>query len=379
MNAVYQANVPACVNWFNLNDYHRNFSLTTSGMENITRIRLHYLFFAIVFFICWSLFKVGGIPDVPRALLSSAVDVVISMIALIIMVEVLMPGFVYNKKYRMFGGLTLLLIFMAGSAIILSQLALIGSSLSAYQNNIIKYQQHYFYWFWSDLIFGSYFLIFFICAVGASIRFAFDRIRSQGRIGELEKEKIHAELELLKSQINPHFLFNALNTVYYKIDRSNQSARDILQRFSDMLRYQLYECDKPFIAIEQELNFLASYIRLQEERLNNPLYVTSRGFENIKDLQISPFLLMPVVENCFKHFTEQADIKNHIMIECREEQGTFILTTSNSVDPAAKKKEGGLGLQNTRKRLQLLYPGKHELAVDQRPGVFKLTLKLQLT
>src|SRR4029077_15970578 len=104
-----------------------------------------------------------------------------------------------------------------------------------------RHKQHCFYWFWADLIFGSYFLVFFISATGTAIRFAFDKLKAANTIGQLEKDKTTAALAALKNQIHPHFLFNALNTIYYKIERTNTDAREIFQNFSDILRYQLYE------------------------------------------------------------------------------------------------------------------------------------------
>ncbi len=186
------------------------------------------------------------------------------------------------------------------------------------------------------------------------------------------------KLDLLKNQINPHFLFNALNTIYYKIDRSNQTARETLQRFSKMLRFQLYECDKPYIAIEHELSFLSSYIDLQKERLNDNYHIVCKGFDEVTNLMISPFLLMPLIENCFKHISDSVDKENNIFIECRKESNTFLLTTSNTVNQQAGEKKMGIGLENTQKRLKLVYPKKHELITTRTADTFELTLKLEL-
>ena len=347
-------------------------------MEWMIRHRFYYVIFGLLFFIFWLLFKIGGMPDIPKALLSAATDVGISMGALLITVEWLLPKFIYQKKYGLFIACFLALLFVAGTAIILSQLRLLGTSVFAYRQNIAKYQEHFFYWFWADLIFGSYLLVFFISSVGAAVRFAFDRIKAMNRIEKLEKENIFAELDLLKSQVNPHFLFNALNTIYYKIDRTNQPARQTLQRFSEMLRYQLYECDKPYIPIEQELDFLRSYIDLQKERLNDNYEITCGGFEEIKGMMIAPFLLLPVVENCFKHISGSVGQTNYMAITCRKEDHSFLLTTCNSIDGEQTKEKGGIGLMNIQKRLQLIYPGKHELLIEKTKTIFQLTLKIEL-
>jgi two-component system LytT family sensor kinase len=344
----------------------------------ILRNRAYYYVFAVVFFIFWFLFKVGGVPDIPRALLSTFIDVCVGMAALLITVEMLLPKLVYRHKYGLFSLCFFLLVFACGSIIILSQSTLDGSSILEYSANVAKSPKHYFYWFWADLIFGSYFLVFFISSAGAAIRFAFDRVQALNMVEKLEKEKVLAELDLLKNQVNPHFLFNALNTIFYKIDRANQPARETLERFSKMLRYQLYDCNSEYIEIEKELAFLSSYIELQKERLNGNYRVECRGFDEINGLKISPFLLMPVIENCFKHVSNFADKENYIVVECSRDGHIFCIRAVNSVDKNAVNEKGGIGLVNIRRRLQLMYKGLHALNTEENDTTFKLQLKITL-
>ena len=219
-------------------------------------------------------------------------------------------------------------------------------------------------------------MIFFVASVGACIRLAFDRIKLSNKAEKLEKEKALTELELLKDQINPHFLFNALNTIYYKIDRLNIDGRETLQRFSSMLRYQLYECNKPFVEVENELAFIKSYIELQKERLNKNYSVKYEGFDTIKGFVISPFLLLPLVENCFKHVSDFPEKENSISINCRKENNLFCLDTYNTLAPGNNKKENGIGLENIKKRLQLIYPERHELVTKASPHCFEVKLRL---
>jgi hypothetical protein len=123
---------------------------------------LYYGFFGLLFFLFWLLFKVGGMPVIPLALLSTTIDVGLSMGALVITVEILLPRLIYRKKIVLFCAFFGALVLLDGTLIILSQLRLLGRSLSGYQADIAHYQQHYFYWFWADLVFGSYFMVFFI-------------------------------------------------------------------------------------------------------------------------------------------------------------------------------------------------------------------------
>lgn len=337
--------------------------------------RTGYLLFGALFFLFWFLFKMGGIQDMSLSLLSATIDVVVTMTVLVAVVEYLLPRLLYRKSWGLFTLCFFALVLLGGSVIILTQLGLQGRSLFSYRQDIVHYK-HYYYWFWADLVFGSYFMTFFIPATGAAIRLSFLGLESSRKVEKLEKDKALSELELLKHQINPHFLFNALNTIYYKIDRSNRPARDILQQFSHMLRYQLYECDKAFVDIVNELQFIRQYIELQQQRLNDNYRVCCEGFEEVKGLTLSPFLLMPLVENCFKHVSAHADRTNTIVIRCTREGESFIFYTCNSIAPGACK-GGGIGLLNIRKRLELLYPGAHMLTTRQTTDHFEATLKLK--
>jgi two-component system, LytTR family, sensor kinase len=317
-------------------------------------------------------------PVIPLALLSTTIDVLVSMGALIITVEVLLPRLVYRNKIAIFCILFIGLVLLCGTIIIWSQLHLLGRSLSGYQKDLARYQEHYFYWFWADLVFGSYFMVFSISAVGAAVRLAMARLQAQHQLDRVQKEKALSELELLKQQINPHFLFNALNAVYYKIDRSNGQARETLQRFSNMLRYQLYECNDALVEMEKELLFIRSYIEWQRERLNDNYKISFEGVDGIEGFFISPFLLMPLVENCFKHVAGHPDQDNTISVDCGMEGKTFRLHTRNSIVGSLEPDSDrvGIGLENLRRRLGLVYPGRHELTTAKRDDFYEATLRI---
>jgi two-component system, LytTR family, sensor kinase len=345
---------------------------------DMPRPRTFYIGFLLIFSLFWLLFKIGGTADFQRAMLSFVIDMGPCIGAMMITTDYLLPKYFYHKKYTVFGLVYFLLILVMGSIVIWGQLALSDISLTNYSERVAR-SNHFFYWFWSDLIFGSYFLVFMITAAGAAIRFAFDRVKAMQNIEQLKKEKLQTELDRLKFQLNPHFLFNALNTINYKIDRSNQPAREILQKFSKMLRYQLYECEKNDIDIEQELWFLRSYIDLQKERMNSNYHISCTGFDTVNGLHIAPFLLLPIVENCFKHVSQYTDRENEIRISCRQEKDIFFFDAANSVAAANGHDAGGIGLKNIRKRLELLYPNAHQLSMKEENGQFALTLQLRLS
>src|SRR5450432_2044268 len=333
-----------------------------------------YSVFGLLYFVFWLPFKVGGMATLPRAMLSTTIDVAISMAALLITVEVLIPRLMDKKKIAIFCSLFLTLVLLGGTIIILSQLRLLGRSLFDYQKDLLRYREHYFYWFWADLVFGSYFMVFFISSVGTAVQLAMSRMQTQHQLDRLQTEAALSELELLKQQLNPHFLFNALNTVYYKIDRSNGQARETLQRFSNMLRYQLYECNEALVEVEKELSFIRSYVDLQRERLNDNYKISFEGTNEIKGFTISPFLLLPLIENCFKHVSDRPDTENSIYIYCAMEGDRFRLHTRNSIAGDSEPGICGIGLENVRRRLGLVYPGNHELITGRKDFFYEATL-----
>jgi len=192
----------------------------------------YYIAFAVCFFIFWFLFKLGGIPSPARALSSTAIEILLDLMSLVIVTEWLLPSFFGKKKYVAFTVLSFALIILLGTSNIFIQLKLMGSSIGQYQESLLKYQEHFLYWFWSDLVAGSYFMIFFIALGGFAIRLAVDRIYGEKLVAEARADKLQAELTLARTQVNPHFLFNALNTIYYSIDRENLSARAMTEKFA---------------------------------------------------------------------------------------------------------------------------------------------------
>jgi hypothetical protein len=337
-----------------------------------------YVLFGVGFFIVWFLFKLGGMPDIGKAVASTAIDVTLSMSAMILTVEVLAPAFARKQGYFRFCLLCGALVLVAGSAIIFSQLALMGSSVFAYQKNIAKYQEHFFYWFWSDLIFGSYILVAFLCLTGMAVKMAFDRIRSSRQMEMLESENIRAELMMLQHQVNPHFIFNTLNTIYYKIDRANTGARQILEQFSELLRYQLYESNGPFVYIENELRFLHSYIGVQQQRFNHDCAIEVSGFEALNGFQIAPYLLVPIVENCFKHVKSLKDGTSIISIRGELDGNTFKFYTENSSCAPENPGVPGIGIENLRRRLELLYNERYSFQTIREQHMYKTYLSISI-
>jgi two-component system LytT family sensor kinase len=163
-----------------------------------------------------------------------------------------------------------------------------------------------------------------LVSTGAAFKLLADYALAQRRMGEMAKENAEAELNFLKSQINPHFVFNSLNSVYFLIDKQNTGARDALHKFSDMLRYQLYECSGDTTPIEKELGYLQDYIDLQKLRRNENCTVNFSRSGNLAGFSIAPLLLIPFVENAFKHLSHYTDKKDTIEIALEKKNDSLI-------------------------------------------------------
>ncbi|MBQ4821168.1 histidine kinase [Aquimarina sp. MMG016] len=208
--------------------------------------------------------------------------------------------------------------------------------------------------------------------------------RKQVEIDRLTQEKQQAEIKVLKAKVNPHFLFNTLNTIYANALRKDDKTPDLILKLSDGFRYVLHEGQKEYVMLNQELQHLKDYIILQQERLSNKIVVNfSQDIDNEKQ-QISPLLLIAFVENAFK-YSSIIKGKNHVIeIRVLVKKNTLFFLCENSFKESAKQnidkewKESGIGIKNTKKRLELLYPERHQLEIEKDKDRFKVKLEIQL-
>ncbi len=194
-----------------------------------------------------------------------------------------------------------------------------------------------------------------------------------------ELEKLNNELAYLKAQINPHFLFNSLNTVFFQIDKHNLAARETLVRFSEMLRYQLYECNENEVAIEKEISYLKNYVALQSLRKDKNYDITFSCSHLLTRFTLPPMLLLPFVENAFKHVSHFTDRKNIIRIDADRTGHYFKMTVLNTTDKQPQPEAGGIGLKNVKRRLELLYNNRHTLHIQHDAGWFQIRLSLKIS
>jgi len=228
-----------------------------------------------------------------------------------------------------------------------------------------------FYNIYYNFSIGLFYLSFYV-AIQLSKEWYFQR----ELIRQMEIEKLSSELEYLKAQINPHFVFNSINTIYFQIDKQNTRARESLSAFSEMLRYQLYECNGKEIAIEKEMVYLQNYISLQRMRKDDNYTISFVVDENVRGFTISPLLFIPFIENAFKHISHHS-YENEIRIRIAKQNDAVELYVFNTKESKAIE-EGphGIGLKNVKRRLELLYENRHELTIDDKSDSYEVRLTL---
>jgi two-component system LytT family sensor kinase len=335
--------------------------------EFIYRYKIYHLLFWLLLFAGWHFFRYQDYPP-QSAWLITAIKVVDLAILVYITNYILIPRILYKKKYTLF--ITVLLLMIVTSSVI--KMYWIGHLLSpAAPLNIFDRFKVRVY----DNVFPHILLV----STGIAFKLLLDNTRAQKRLIEMAKEKAETELQYLKSQINPHLLFNSLNSIYFLIDKQNIEARQTLLQFSDLLRYQLYDCNADTIEIEKELRYLTDYVRLQQLRRDNKYDIQLNHHGEMSDFRITPLLLVPFVENAFKHISHHNDKRNFVEIDLSRQNGTFLFTVSNSKDNhRSTEPQGGIGLVNVQRRLELLYPGKHQLMITDKEETFTIQLQLAI-
>jgi hypothetical protein len=219
-------------------------------------------------------------------------------------------------------------------------------------------------------------------APSMSVKLILDIIRATTRSLRLERDNLNLEIAFLKSQLNPHFLFNTLNNIYSLSIRNDQLASDLILNLSNLMRYTLYDSNTPMVPLSKEVAFLKNYVDLESIRYGkNATILFECDQDKIQQQQVAPLLMFPFIENAFKHAHHTATDKCWIKVSVTVDGNQLCFTAANSKEEnAPKKKEvGGIGIGNSRKRLALLYPDRHKLVIDDAPDHFKVTMNLTIS
>ena len=240
--------------------------------------------------------------------------------------------------------------------------------------------QQLFYDKQSILLFQS----IFVGASSTAFKITQDWLSHERDKKELQSQNLASELNFLKSQINPHFLFNTLNNLYaLSLKKSDQAPETVLM-LSEMMRYMLYECNAEKVSLAKEINYLKNYLELEKIRLGQNFDIQFEIHGEVDELQIAPLMFIPFVENSFKHGMNNLISDGFVHIDLFVNEGALRMQIKNNsgheiLKNIGAKNSGGIGLINIKRRLKLMYPQKHVLDINQTENTYTVNLKIELT
>lgn len=293
-------------------------------------------------------------------------------------VYLIIPRFLPTRKYSFMVMGTVILIFLIG------QLKYYFVTLPRFDYVFVSFYKegeppipvYYTYVQYMQKIF---FTGLFVSLLGYGWGLTINWFKSEKHRKELESKQLSAELSFLRMQVNPHFLFNSLNSIYSLALKNSEHTPEATLKLSEMMRYMLYETEdeEHKVRLDKEIDYLSNYIGLQKIRFSQSLQVEFGVIGNTKGKKIVPLILIPFVENGFKHgVLNDATFPLQIQIIIEGDKLIFMVKNKKSVHN--KDATGGVGLENVKKRLKLLYPGKHNLSIDQDDEKYKTELTLFL-
>jgi sensor histidine kinase YesM len=351
------------------------------------RIARHVAFWASWWLFAGLIYSVGPLPakmpygiNLVRSLLESFAFLPIHIFLSYSLIYFIIPRFLVKGKYA----LTILLVML--SFIISAWISVLISYFIIHQIRlwflmpdidwVFIRQRQILYGFMAGLRGGIT-----IGGLAAAIKLLKYYYVKEQRNLQLQKENAEAQLQLLKAQVHPHFLFNTLNNIYSHTQGKAPVASQLVMGLSEMLRFMLYEGNQSLVPLSKELKMVQDYISLEKIRYDDRLDVHIDVPADTDNLHITPLLLLPLVENCFKHGTSNMLEQPWLSLHIRIEDGAMHMKLING-KPAetGKQHDGheGIGIKNVRARLELLYPGRHTLTITDDSEVFVVNLQLQL-
>ncbi|MGM9510317.1 sensor histidine kinase [Larkinella sp. GY13] len=230
---------------------------------------------------------------------------------------------------------------------------------------------------WVETLSYNFFSTLWYLGLMVALKLSIDWYEQQRMLQRIVVEKLQAEVNFLRSQVNPHFLFNILNNLYALTLKKSELAPEMVLKLSEMMEYMLYDSDNAYVPLEKEISYLQNYIDLERIRYREYSDISLKIDGNTNGQEIAPLLLLPLVENAIKHGVgkQAANARLHSTLYVNPSEVQF--TVENSKPAASPKAEkGGIGLDNLRKRLELLYPGRYTFQTEDRPESYKASLRI---
>lgn len=317
-----------------------------------------------------------------RRMITSGMELPVKIIATYFTLYILIDKLLIRRRYFLF--LITLLLSMALFGIIIRILAYY-TIYPMYNPDALTINL-----FFPPKILIGIFSIYSIVAIVASFHLIKIWFRHQQanqlleqKAQQFENEKLAGEIKLLKSQINPHFLFNTLNNLYVLTLNNSEKSPEMIYKLSELMSYMLYESNKTTVPLKKEVQYIENYISLEKLRYAERLDVSMNIYDSIEGINIAPLLILPFVENSFKHGISNQIVSCWIRIDISVQKGLLVIKVENSKGDPEKREtmqfSSGIGLQNLTKRLQLIYPNRHSLKVFDEEDTYLSILKVTLS
>jgi sensor histidine kinase YesM len=327
------------------------------------KILLHLLFWIVILiYFAWGF----GLQNPKRAIINMSFFLPGFFIMTYSLLYLLVPQYLLHRKF---------LSFFIGLIVVIGICILYTTFAQAYINSSEKFR---------GMIItqgGKITPYLHIGGIALSIKLLTYWYQQKKRTIEVEQQKTAAELQLLKSQLHPHFLFNTLNNLYsYTLENSPKSP-EIVMKLTELLQFMIYKSNAPKIPLKKEIKLLQNYISLEELRYGERLDMSVKISGNIEYYQISPLLLLPFLENAFKHGTSKQLSQCWISMNISLENSVMKFNLANSIEPDSEEeqtKKGGLGLQNVKRRLELLYKDKYSFEAQKLNNAFFVNIEITL-
>jgi len=331
---------------------------------------IHLTFWAVYFSFFFYQISFGGDKERPTAdsLREAFVHVLFVVIIVYINYSFLLPRFLKDHRFvKYILSFAFFFCLVTGTYIFIKRVETEGTWIHELFTSV-RFMVHYSL------------TVLFIVVFISMFRFVEEWFGIEARKREIENEKLNTELRFLKEQINPHFLFNTLNSLYYLATIQSPNTPEVIVKLSRMMRYMLYDSNRAKVTLQQEIEYMQNFIELEKMRIGKPVPITFDTKGPLSSIYIVPLILNTFLENAFKH-----GLNNHssdgfirVKIHADPEHLTFVAENSKPESPDIKEKSG-IGLQNVKRRLELSYPGKHTLDITEDKHTYKVHLTLDLS
>ena len=337
-------------------------------VKNIARISVHIIFWVCAWFFFFFYYKRYSEIN-SYTIGASLINLIVAIITVYTFNYHLIPNILLKNKKRKFFAFAFVTIVMFFYIQLLLTLLLVVKQLS---------DGYHLFPEMLDIVM-LFFNLFFVVFIAIAIKFYKRWNEKDFQEQKVQKEKVEAELQMLKTQINPHFLFNTLNSIYVLAMKQSEQTANTVMKLSDILDYILYRIDTPKIAISNEIKIIENYIELEKIRFSNRIDINFTTDLKSQGIQIPPMLIIPFIENAFKHGVAKSIEKSWIKISLKETDGALnILVANSKTQSKVEDKTGGIGLMNVKKRLSLLYKEKYELNIFEEQMQYTVSLSIPI-